>query len=131
MGVKTMEPIFSDRLRKARENKNLRQAELAKKAGLEASAVSHFEAGRRQPSFHNLRRLADALSVTTDYLLGRDLNLGASGPAVEGLFRRVAELTDEDREVLDGMAQTLLVRRRRLEQEKPDGGRSDHGQSGS
>lgn len=127
---RAMKSIFPDRLRKARENKDLNQTELAKKAGLEASAVSHFEAGRRQPSFHNLRKLADALSVTTDYLIGRDLNLGASGPAVEGLFRRVAELTDEDREVLDSMAQTLLERRKRQGQEKQDGDRSDNEQTG-
>lgn len=125
-----MNSIFSERLRKARENKELNQTELAKKAGLEASAVSHFEAGRRQPSFHNLRKLADALSVTTDYLLGRDLNLGASGPAVEGLFRRVSELTDEDREVLDEMAQ-MLLRRKKQGQEKQDGDRSDSGQTNS
>ena len=37
----------------------------------QASAISHFETGTRKPSFDNLRRLADALDVTTDYLLGR------------------------------------------------------------
>ena len=38
---------------------------------MQPSAISHFETGTRKPSFDNLRRLADALSVTTDYLIGR------------------------------------------------------------
>ncbi len=62
---------FGERLRKVRESKGLNQAQLAEKSGLQPSAVSHFELGRRSPSFDNLKRLADALSVTIDYLLGR------------------------------------------------------------
>ena len=122
-----MDTSFTERLRKARENRGLTQSDLAQRAGLEPSAVSHFEAGRRQPSFHNLRKLADALSVSTDYLIGRDLDPGASGPAVEGLLKRVAELSDEERELLDGVAETLIARRKNLEGRESEGGgaRSD------
>ena len=88
--------------------------------------MSHFEAGRRQPSFHNLRKLADALGVTTDYLLGRDLDLGASGPVVEALWKRVAELSDMEREFLDGVAETLIAKRKKFEQGKV-GGRESQG----
>lgn len=116
-----MEASFTERLRNARKSRGLSQADLAQRAGLEPSAVSHFEAGRRQPSFHNLRKLADALGVTTDYLLGRDINLGASGPAVEGLWRRVAELSDAERELLDGVAETLIAKRKKFEVEKAGG----------
>src|SRR5690606_10858354 len=62
---------FPEQLEKARRLRNLNQAELAKASGLQASAISHFETGSRKPSFDNLRKLADALSVTTDFLLGR------------------------------------------------------------
>ena len=63
--------IFPDRLRNAREIRDLTQSELSTRSGLQPSAISHFEAGTRKPSFENLRRLATALEVTTDYLLGR------------------------------------------------------------
>ena len=36
-----------------------------------ASSIAHFETGTRKPSFDSLRRLANALEMTTDYLLGR------------------------------------------------------------
>jgi transcriptional regulator with XRE-family HTH domain len=62
---------FSKRLNAARRMRGLSQSELAAKTGLKQVAVSFFETGRRAPSFGNLKRLADALEVTTDYLMGR------------------------------------------------------------
>ncbi len=62
---------FPTILKKCRQDKNLNQTELAHKTSLQPSAISHFEAGSRKPSFDNLIKLADALEVTTDYLLAR------------------------------------------------------------
>lgn len=98
---------FAERLRKVRERKGLRKADLAKKAGFQPSAISHFESGRRSPSFDNLRRLADALEVTTDFLLGRTEDVGAAGPLVQQLFRDVENLTSADLENLAKYADFL------------------------
>ena len=83
-------PEFTHRLRRACEVKEMTQAQVARKSGLEESALSHFATGRRKPSFDNLRKLADALDVSADYLLGRVDNLSESaicvrcgGPAAE------------------------------------------------
>lgn len=62
--------IFKERLVKARNIKGLTQAALAKKIGYLPSIISHFEAGRRAPSFHNMIKLANALNVSIDYLTG-------------------------------------------------------------
>ena len=51
--------------------RGLSQSDLASKSGLQQVAISFFETGRRAPSLGNLKRLADALEVTTDYLMGR------------------------------------------------------------
>ena len=79
--------VFRRRLRIARTARNLSQSELARRADLQASAVSHFETGTRNPSFHNLKRLADALRVTTDYLLGRTDLMDAPAATVDRLHR--------------------------------------------
>ncbi len=47
------------------------QDTLAKMTGLQPCAISHFECGRRNPSMENLIKLADALDVTIDELVGR------------------------------------------------------------
>ena len=102
---------FPSRLRGAREKRALSQAELAQRAGLQASAVSHFETGNRKPSFDNLRRLADALDVTTDYLLGRvKSNQGIAG--ADRLHRNLDRLTTKDREFAEEFIQ-LLARKGR------------------
>src|SRR5258707_600002 len=92
---------FPARLRAIREKRKLSQSELAQRAGLQPSAVSHFEAGRRAPSFDNLKRLANALDVTTDYLLGRTEEVASTGrdalgPTVDRLFRHASQISQED-----------------------------------
>src|SRR5262245_38502077 len=89
--------IFRKRLLEAREMRGLTQAELAKKAGLAPAAISHFETGARKPSFDNLRRLAGALRVSTDFLLGLVDEPSPDGPPGDPLYRKLAELTDEQR----------------------------------
>lgn len=103
---------FGNRLREAREKKGLSQAELAQKSGFQPSAVSHFESGRRSPSFDNLRKLADALSVTIDFLLGREPEPHSSGPAVQKLFRDFEKLSADDQETVASFAEMLAAKNR-------------------
>ena len=103
---------FSDNLKKAREIKGLSQTELAKRSGLQPSAVSHFETGRRAPSFDNLKRLADTLEVTTDFLIGREIDPTTSGPTLESIFRNAQEMADDDRQQLAEFAAFLANKKR-------------------
>jgi transcriptional regulator with XRE-family HTH domain len=58
-------------LRKFREMRRMTQAEMGMRADIAAASISHFETGQRTPSLETLVKLADALSVTVDALLGR------------------------------------------------------------
>jgi transcriptional regulator with XRE-family HTH domain len=91
--------IFPDRLRAAREMRKLSQLELAERAQLQQAAVSHYESGARRPSLRNLRRLSEALEVTTDYLVGRAESPAPFPPSDEPLFRDFGRLTIADREL--------------------------------
>ena len=62
---------FAGNLRALRELRGLTQAELGSRAGIAAASVSHFETGQRGPSLESLVRLAEALDVSLDALLGR------------------------------------------------------------
>ena len=106
--------LFSERLRAARTQRGLSQGGLAKRAGLQPSAVSHFETGLRKPSYENLRRVADALDVTTDFLLGRVLEMKglASG---DPLFQDIERLTSDDRDLALDFVKLLADRVRRRE----------------
>jgi len=65
ISVKEMFPI---RLREAREMRKMTQQELAKKSG--CRSIAQFETGARLPSAENILKIALALNVTTDNLLG-------------------------------------------------------------
>ena len=105
----TPSDIFPQRLRAAREMRDLNQGELARPAGLQASAISHFETGARKPSFDNLKRLADALKVTTDYLLGRvDDPAGLAG--ADRIHRHLGQLKGTDRSFAEDMIEMLAKR---------------------
>ena len=103
---------FGDRLAQAREKRELSQAELAKRAGLQAAAIGHFERGRRKPSFANVRALAKALNVSSDYLLGRTEDMKGATTA----FRGEEELTDADREHIQLMINVMRERREQSDQ---------------
>lgn len=99
--------IFSQRLNAARRLRGLSQFELARKARLQRVAISLFETGRRSPSFENLKRLANALDVTADYLMGRSNSAEIFGKAASQLFRYADKLSSEDFKVLHRVAEDL------------------------
>jgi len=101
--------IFRKRLRAARDLRRWSQSELGSRAGLPPSSIAHFETGSRKPSFDTLRRLAGALEVTTDYLLGRvdDPGLAEAG---DPLYRDIGKLTGEDRELAKDFLKMLAER---------------------
>lgn len=101
--------IFAQRLRAARELRQWSQSELAEHAGLPPSSIAHFEIGARKPSFDTLKRLATALEVTTDYLLGRVENPGLA-EAGDPLYREVGKLTARDREIAEDFLKMLAKR---------------------
>lgn len=98
--------VFPRRLREVREHRELTQGELATRARLQPSAISHFETGTRKPSFDNLRRLADALDVTIDFLLGR-VNDFKEFVGTDTLHRHYNELTSSDRDIAEQMMALL------------------------
>ena len=100
---------FPERLRQTRFRRGLSQGELADRAKIPGSAVSHFESGTRKPSFDNLKRVADALEVTADYLLGRVDEETAFAGADE-LYRDIDNLTAEDRDFARRMVADLARR---------------------
>lgn len=96
-------------MKAARELRGVTKVQLAADAGLDASVLSHFETGTRKPSFENLKRLASALRVTTDYLLGRSDSPETSA-APGKLARDLQKLTNEDLKLTEEFVDMLIKR---------------------
>ena len=102
---------FAERLKTARESlREWSQSELADRAKMPPSSIAHFESGSRKPSFGTLRRLANALDVTTDYLLGR-VDDPALAEAGDPLYRDVSKLSGRDRELARDFMQMLASKK--------------------
>lgn len=104
---------FGERLRRIREERKLNQSELAERTGFQPSAISHFESGRRAPSLENLTKLADALSIATDFLLGRQTTPTIAGASVEKLLKHFEVMSTEDQENLIKIAALLAEKNRK------------------
>ena len=95
------------RIKQVRETRGLTQAELADRAHLPPATISHFETGIRTPGTTTLRRLADALGTSVDYLLGRQSEPAASGPEVEAIFRNLSGLSASSLEKFRKISEVL------------------------
>ena len=101
---------IAHRIRQTRETRRLTQAELAERAGLPPATVSHFETGVRVPGTSTLRKLADALEVSLDYLLGRVDEPDGVGPVHQVLHRDLRDLSTESLEIVQGIIKDLKKR---------------------
>ena len=61
---------FGDRITLVRKQKKLSQSELGKLAKVSGDIVGKYERNEMKPSIETARRLANALNVTLDYLVG-------------------------------------------------------------
>ena len=105
---------ISQLIKNRRKQLAITQTELAKQSSLTPAAISQFESGTRKPSFDTLSNLADALKVTTDYLLGKrrenydDL---LADPKVSMMFKGMMELPEKDKEMMFEFYQFLRARK--------------------
>lgn len=66
--------VFAERLKLLRAQRNVSQAQLAKKLNISQSAVAGWEILKAEPGHATLTKVADIFGVSLDYLLGRTDN---------------------------------------------------------
>lgn len=96
--------MFGKRLKKLRENAELKQEELATKIGLSTSTIGMYENERRQPDYDTLLKISDFFDVSVDYLLGKTSVKKYEKPydteLEEVLFSKAKDLSDEDKKAV-------------------------------
>lgn len=125
---------LGERIRQQRKVKQMTQQDLADILKLAKSTVSQYESNTNRPDPETLVRIADALDVSTDYLLGR-VNLPAStqghdiSPAEAEFLKWVEENLEEsffydfDSSAEENKASLMEALRFMWEQEKKRGKR--------
>ncbi len=110
----TVPMSLGQRLKTLREQRQLSQVELARKAKLTQPALSRIEVGGvKQPRLAVLQRLAGALEVSVGYLLGETGGAGAKEPMVGELIQSYESLNAPGREQLLEYVRFLKGRERK------------------
>ncbi|CDH30134.1 putative DNA-binding protein [Xenorhabdus bovienii str. Jollieti] len=109
------EKKFAQRLRELRRQKGLSQSELGKLAELHYTHIGRFERGTSRPGSDTLKRLADVLDVTSDYLLeGAETDAAKARFEDRELLRQfqaVEQLPEEDKEVIKKLLDAFLTKK--------------------
>lgn len=105
--------LFGERLLNIRKAKKLSQEELAKIIGVHAPVIGRYERGEVKPSIEVAIKLADALQVSLDYLVGNsDLELDKS---TLDRVQEVSKMPQDDRKQIF-MVMDALIRDFRTKQ---------------
>lgn len=62
---------YYQRIKDTREDKDIKQGEIAKALGITQTQYSRYERGKNEIPLHYLIKVADYLDVSIDYLVGR------------------------------------------------------------
>lgn len=98
--------MLSLRLKQLREERNLKQKDIAKLLNISVSAYGFYEQGKRDPSKETIAFLANFYNVSTDYLIGGENDLSMKIDKSDELAIWVGKLL---RPVNDGSFQQRFI----------------------
>lgn len=111
--------LNGERIKRRREELGYSQTDLARMIGVSPPAVSQFESGTRFPSSSVLVRLADALKVTMEYLLGKKVDLDIEDMLKDlrlgMVVRDYMSLGKEDKKVVNRVIKSLKTEKEKKE----------------
>lgn len=105
-----------ERLKLLRKQKNLSQQELAEQAEIHYTHIGRYERGQSKPSTDTLKRLAEALGVSSDYLLEGSTDQAAKATFDDRdllrQFQELQTLDDEDKRIIKTLIDAFLARKK-------------------
>jgi transcriptional regulator with XRE-family HTH domain len=97
---------FGDNMMLLRKKKKLSQSALGKMIGTSGDVIGRYERGDIKPSIDVVSKIADALEVSVDYLIGKT-NLLLDKEAVDRLVR-ISELNEDNKTFILNMIDMAL-----------------------
>lgn len=85
-----------NRIRDLREDRDLRQSDVAEATGIDQRTLSNYETGKTSPDSFALIKLADFFDVSADYLIGRDFDRDEK---IKNLLGKIDSVQNEINEI--------------------------------
>ena len=83
------------RIKDLREDRDMRQIDLARETGIDQRTISNYETGKTVPDAYALVKLADFFDVSVDYILCRTSIDASSEKKKSKIIDRIKEELDE------------------------------------
>ena len=107
---------LGEKIRALRKKKDLSQGDLADKVGISGNHLSRLERGHYQPSSDVLKKFANILEVSADYLLAEGSSdspeVQIKDTAFAERMRMIEQLDDEDKTAVIRVIDSMLTKQR-------------------
>lgn len=67
---------LSERIKEGLAIRGMKQSDLVERTGINKSSISTYISGAYEPKMKNIHRIAKALNISTEWLLGYDVPIG-------------------------------------------------------
>ena len=106
---------IGERIKRCRLALRMNKAQLASKAGLSRPVITYYENRSTKPTLQSLRKLADALGVSVDYLIGleKDPKDGPEDFKIRLLFKNVEDLDENEILLMEKLCERILQKNKR------------------
>lgn len=110
--IKIVKSSFGQRLKEVREAKGFTKEKFGKLVKIHYSQIGRYERNEASPSADALKKMANALDVSTDYLMnGTTADLAAENindKALINQFNRISELSEDSKAVVSKLIDAFL-----------------------
>ncbi|EMI72184.1 helix-turn-helix domain-containing protein [Leptospira noguchii] len=107
---------FPERFRNLRLQKNLSQEDLGKIVGIHANHLGRYERGLSKPSAETLQKLAEALGVSSDFLISGTSEDFAKAKFEDKdllrMFQEIEKFPAEEKETIKKVLDAFLTKRK-------------------
>ncbi len=105
---------LGNRILKLRKEKDWSQSDLAKMVGVTYAQIGRYETKGAQPSAEVLKKIADALNTTTDFLMNGDKSEKAKASIRDSellqQFMEVDKMKNEDKSVVKKLIDAFITK---------------------
>jgi transcriptional regulator with XRE-family HTH domain len=91
---------FGEKLSFVRKQKKMSQAELGKASSINGDIVGKYERNEMKPNIETAKKLADALEISLDYLVGEGEELKVLDKKTLKRLEDIEKLSDKDKDYI-------------------------------
>ncbi len=114
---------LGEKIRQLRTEKGFSQSFLEKKSGVNSKLLSKYENGRIMPTADTLRKIAEGLEISTDYLIfdnvPKDGLSQLNDLELFEKFKAVERLDTENRDLIKSLIDAVIIKNKVLAAIKP------------